>query len=75
MPRRWASGRVARFDATRRRTVTHIVRQSALTGAAIHARWPLGAATRAVARHLPERLLLRQLAAVAGTTAYRPAPR
>lgn len=63
----------ARFDAARRRTVTRIVRQSALGGAAIHARWPFGAATRAIARHIPERLLLRQLAGVAGAQAYRSA--
>lgn len=62
----------ARFDAIRRRAVSRIVRRSALAGKAIHAPWPIGAATRTVARRIPERLLLRQLAAVAGSSAYRP---
>lgn len=62
----------ARFEAARRRTVTRIVRQSALTGKALHARWPIGAAVAALARGVPERLLLRRLAAVAGASAYRP---
>lgn len=62
----------ARFDAARRRTVTRIVRQSALTGRALHARWPIGTAMAALARGVPERLLRRRLAAVAGASAYRP---
>ncbi|ETA66602.1 FAD-dependent monooxygenase [Haloechinothrix halophila] len=61
----------ARFAAVRRRRVGRIVRQSALTGAVIHARGPLGAAARVFAQHLPQRLLLRQLATVAGASAYR----